>query len=285
MSIPPLQDREYILDLIVSRLGSAPTDFSDMMTSIRDRGGDNKAWLAAGVLLPLFYSAHSDLPDGSKGEFVIQLIKRSSMVPQGGDLSCPGGILEPSKDSMLRALLMCGIPPVLKGTPRRFAKRKGHESFRDTCLFLANALRESWEEVRLNPFHVRFLGPLPTYNLRLFTKTIFPVVGLIDKRPRFRLNGEVDKIVTIPLSAFFDQQNYGRYVITTPTALNRQSRTDWNFPCLIHQDRDGKEEILWGATFNILMSFLDIVFEFRPAYTHSRRVVEHTLLPEYMTGQ
>jgi 8-oxo-dGTP pyrophosphatase MutT (NUDIX family) len=285
MNVPQLEDRDHIIERIISRLGTQPTDFSDTMTSIRNKRKDNKAWLAAGVLLPLFYREHSGLPDGRKEEFVIPLIKRSSQVPQGGDLSCPGGILEPPRDSVFRSLIMCGIPPVLKGNARRFAKQKGHETFRNTCLFLANALRESWEEVRLNPFHIRFLGSLPTYNLSLFTKTIFPVVGLINKEPRFRLNGEVDKIVAIPLSAFFEEQNYGRYALKAPDAINRHSQTDWNFPCLIHQDRDGKEEVLWGATFNILMSFLKIVFEFCPPHSHFQRVVEHTLLPDYMTGQ
>jgi hypothetical protein len=60
---------------------------------------------------------------------------------------------------------------------------------------------------------------------------------------------------------------------------------EWDFPCLIHQDYDGKEEILWGATFGIIMSFLKIMFDFEPPLTYTNRIIKGTLYPDYLTGR
>ena len=184
-----LDQKDKTLNLIIEKLGNAPIDFSEKFESIKKRRKKNETWHAAGVLLLIHCKKNPDAAVGNEGEFVFQLIKRSADVPQGGDLSCPGGILELSKDRILCNLISRGLPPILKGEALKHTQKRRKEAFRDISLFLANALRESCEEVRLSPFNVIFLGPLPCYDLTLFTKTIFPVAGLIKGEINFRPNG------------------------------------------------------------------------------------------------
>ncbi len=279
-----LNQKEKTINLIIEKLGNSPIDFSEKFESIKKMRKKNETWHAAGILLLIHCKKNPDAAVWNEGEFVFQLIKRSADVPQGGDLSCPGGILELSKDRILCNLISRGLPPILKGKALKYTQTKGKEAFRDISLFLANALRESWEEVRLSPFNVAFLGPLPCYDLTLFTKTIFPVAGLVKKEINFRPNGEVDKIVEIPLKAFFREENYGIYSLEASDGLDEVQERKWDFPCLIHQDHDGKEEILWGATFSIIMSFLKIVFDFELPHMKPKKVIKRILLPDYLTG-
>jgi hypothetical protein len=150
--------------------------------------------------------------------------------------------------------------PLFKGEALSSSRKRDNRTFRTILLFLANAARESWEEIGLNPFNVSFLGALPTYSLKIFRRTIFPVVGFIKHPWQYKPNSEVEKIIEIPVNAFFEPENYGRFYIE---ARNLESGKDYSssyFPCLIFR-HDGDEEILWGATFNIITSFLTIVFE------------------------
>ncbi|MEA3471539.1 MAG: hypothetical protein U9R24_07460, partial [Thermodesulfobacteriota bacterium] len=59
---------------------------------------------------------------------------------------------------------------------------------------------------------------------------------------------------------------------------------NWDFPCLIHGDIDGSEEILWGATLNIILSFLKIVFNYEPPAGNENKIIKRTLKPGYLKG-
>jgi 8-oxo-dGTP pyrophosphatase MutT (NUDIX family) len=274
--------KENTVRLIIDRLGRSPNDFSEQMKIIRDRREKGTLWLAAGVLLLLSYKG-SETDEPFSG-FSFQLIKRSARVPQGGDLSCPGGILDPAFDGVLSRFIRYGLPPVITGDARRHARLGEDEDFAHTCLFLANAMRESWEEIRLSPFNVHYLGTLPCYNLMLFTKTIFPVVGLVKKEKSYRLNGEVDRIVEIPLASFFDEGNYAVYSLEASDRIKGNADRQWEFPCLIHVEQDGTEEVLWGATFHIIISFLTAIFDFDFSRINPTRVITGTLDRKYLTG-
>lgn len=280
-----LHKRDETINLIVEKLGKTPTDFCQKLDFIKNKRRRNEPWQAAGVLLLLFYRKSDSTAANHHGEFVFQLIKRSALVPQGGDLSCPGGILEMQKDRLLCRFVSQGFPPMMKGDARSYAREQGHRNYQHISLFLANAARESWEEVRLSPFNIHFLGSLPCYDLTLFTKTIFPLVGLVKKGKKFSLNGgEVDKIVEIPLTSFFYNENYAWYSLEASAALDPTIERQWDFPCLIHDDQDGNTEILWGATFNIIMSFLRIVFDFELPHISPDKIIKRILYPEYLTG-
>lgn len=283
MHLDNLSDKKEIIDRIIERLGHIPIDYEERIEFIRRGEKTADHWLAAGVILLLHYREDSE----REGGFVLQLIKRSSIVPQPGDLSCPGGMLHQSADHLLSHLIFPGISPILQGRPLSYARARSSKTYDSICLFLTNALREAWEEVRINPFNIHFLGPLPTRELYVFSRIIFPVVGLVKRPWTFRPNREVERIVEIPLMTLFNGENYGTLTVEIESHLpfRRQVEPVRNFPCFLHKPAgSNNEEILWGATMSIIMNFLEIVFDFRLPAAISDRVVRKSLRPDYATG-
>ncbi len=277
--------REEFLGQATERLGRHPSNFLSEMEQITDSGKTAVPRLAAGVLLPLIFRDSPRGGDSGEGQFVFQLIKRSSRVSQPGDLSCPGGMIHPLLDRLLRPLLLHGPLPVISGPARDHALRRDPRSLRIMTLFLANALRESWEEIGLSPCRVRFLGPLPTHRLTRFQRTIFPLAGFVEKPQRPRPNREVEKIVEIPLTSFFREELVGCYTISGPDRLATDASEPLRYPCLIHRAPDGGEEILWGATFQIIVQFLGIVMDYRLPDWMKGPVIQRRLSVEYLTGR
>jgi hypothetical protein len=187
------------------------------------------------------------------------LNKRSAEVRQAGDLCCPGGRVSPRLDAGLATLLRWPMLPLARW---RFwpgwRKRRPHNA-RWLRLLLATGLRESVEEMRLNPFGLKFLGPLPPQPLVMFQRVIYPMVIWVTRQRRFYPNWEVEKIVCIPLRDLFNPAQYARYRlrIETPSAAENVN----TFPCFRYEKED-QTEILWGATFRITMAFLNTVFGF-----------------------
>lgn len=277
-----LSRREDFLRLVVEKLGNSQSDFCATMEFIKEPGQPGESWQAAGVLLPLFFKERNG--GGVRGEFVFKLMKRSSAVVQGGDISCPGGMLHRYADPLIRPLIAAGIPPIMRGEALSLAKGRGEAAFKSITLFLANALRESWEELRLSPFNVQFLGPLPCQPLITFARIIFPLVGFVKKEWRPRTNLEVEKILDLPLRDFFDESRYAMYVIETEYKLRDNMSGIRYFPCFIAGDNKGNEDILWGATFSIVLSFLKTVFDFELPNLKGKRIIKKVLEPEYLTG-
>lgn len=81
--------REEFLTRATARLGTYPSDFQSEFERITVSGRTATPRLAAGVLLPLVFRGTPGSGTPEEGEFVFQLIKRSSLVRQPGDLSCP----------------------------------------------------------------------------------------------------------------------------------------------------------------------------------------------------
>jgi len=275
-----LADKQQFLNLVIEKLGKSPVDFcetADFVTA--ENAKQAGTWGVAGVLVPLFF-----MENGAGGEFAFKLIKRSTSVVQAGDLSCPGGMLHPLADEIFRPFIASGLLPVLRGKPRQYLKDKGFSHYRQVTLFLANALRESWEEIRLSPFNVQFLGPLPCNPLLAFTRIIFPLVGFIKQDGPGRTNREVEKIVNIPLREFYNENNYCTYTIESEYPLQNNVAARREFPCFTAFDEHGKEEILWGATFFIIVNFLNTVLGFELPDSHTQRTFKKVLKAEYITG-
>lgn len=278
-----LKDRERFQSLVVEKLGTTPLDFADQFESIRKTWKDQDKHLAAGVFLLIQYGGHSSLE--TRNEPVFLLIKRSSAVAQSGDISCPGGMLNPLLDPVLGRIIVNRFIPFYDGPSITYARKRGNRTFRAIRLFLANAARESWEEIGLSPFNVSFLGALPTYSLRLFKRTIFPIVGLVKHPWRYKPNSEVEKIIEIPVKAFFDPDNYSRCCINSESSWLTSEDLAACFPCLTLKQKDDTVEILWGATFNIVTNFLTLVFERSlPMMSDKTRIVSKICPDNYFNG-
>jgi 8-oxo-dGTP pyrophosphatase MutT (NUDIX family) len=276
--------RDAFLAHAIERLGTYPSDFLSKIEQIKDPKNSVAPRQAAGVLLPLIFR-QSLSGDRSETQFVFQLIKRSSRVSQPGDLSCPGGMIRPFIDRMMLPLLIHTPNPIIRGPARDSASKREPALRRIMSLFLANALRESWEEIGLSPFRVRFLGPLPTYSLKRFRRTIFPLAGFVEKPNSLNTSDEVEKVVEIPLVSFYDGKAIGRYILSAPDPTDQGIVQSLQHPCLIHHDTNGEEDILWGATFHICTQFLEIVMDYCLPDWEKGFTVHRTLDSDYMKGK
>ncbi len=219
--------------------------------------------------------------NGEPAEPCLLLNKRSRQVLQPGDLCCPGGGIEP-KDRLLSLALRWPFSPLLKWPGWKRWNHASSRSGRWLALSLAAALRESWEEMRLNPFKVAFLGPLPIQKLIMFRRKIYPLVGWVAQGQALTPNWEVARIVHLPLRELLQERNYARYRLHFDTTRGA-NRSEEDFPCFVHHDPNG-QEILWGATFRITMDFLKWVFGFDLPDLSSAPVIHRRLDETYLDG-
>jgi hypothetical protein len=263
---------------IISRLDALDLDFVDKMVLIRQQNRERRGWSASGVLVPLEF-------DQVQKEYVIILNKRSAYVQQPGDLCCPGGGMNHRSDRILGYLLTKHLIPQKWARPfQRLSRLTGQER-EIFAVILASILRESWEEMRLNPCNVEYLGGLPTQQMQNFPKFIFPVVGMIRHSWKSRLSWEVERILRVPVRSFLELDNYAIYSQKIPYPLKEKVGLDrWELPCLVI-GREGSEEILWGATFKILLHFLHLVMDLPIEKIHPSRKIERDLPPDYFTGR
>jgi 8-oxo-dGTP pyrophosphatase MutT (NUDIX family) len=212
------------------------------------------------------------------------LNKRSISVRQPGDLCFPGGGLSPRLDSMLARLLLIPWFPLRQWTAFP-AWRKDKTKTKTLSLLLAAALRESWEEMRLNPLRVRFLGILPWQQLLVYNRRISPMVGWLETQVAFKINWEVQRIVRIPLISLLDEKRYGRFQpkVGPMEDFVVQPLRDEEFPCYVHEGINGRE-LLWGATFRMVEDFLRIVFGFKVPPLVKLPQVDGVLSPHYPQG-
>lgn len=193
---------------------------------------------------------------GGKAPASLILNKRSLMVKQPGDLCFPGGGVSPRIDNFISKVMALPMMPLgrwpLWGD---LTKKRPNQAARLSTLF-ATGVREGLEEMGINPLRLRFLGPLPAQDLVMFRRTIYPLAAWLDGQRRFRTNWEVERVVFIPLKDLMTEGLYRRCRM-----MIRGNQME--FPCFLHRDEAG-EDILWGATYRIVVMFLTIVFGFAP---------------------
>ena len=158
--------------------------------------GVTESTVASAVLFPLSQKCpNSSLPIDP----CLVLNKRSQLVKQPGDLCFPGGAIAHGFDLKLGRLLRLPFLPLYRWPYWNQWREKRPRQARRLSLLFATSIRESFEEMGLNPFGVEFLGPLPPQRLVMFRREIFPFVSWIRGQRRFFINREVEKIVHIPL--------------------------------------------------------------------------------------
>jgi len=119
----------------------------------------------------------------------------------------------------------------------------GDESLMDT------ALRESWEEIGLNPKDVEILGELDSMCTFTTNYVVSPFVAAIPYPYEFRANPEeVEEIIEVPLATLLDRGNFREELQPVQGEL---------IPQYFYQYGD---RVILGATARILRQFLEIVF-------------------------
>jgi 8-oxo-dGTP pyrophosphatase MutT (NUDIX family) len=106
----------------------------------------------------------------------------------------------------------------------------------------ATALRETREEIGLEPERIELLGRLPEYHTRTGYR-ITPVVGIV--APPFALQpdaSEVEEVFEVPLEFLLDPANHQRH------SREWQGELRWFFAMPYEQ------HYIWGATAGILVN-------------------------------
>lgn len=136
----------------------------------------------------------------------------------------------------------------------------------------AASLRETHEEIGVSPTDVEVLGKLPPL-LTVTNYQIQPVVGIIPYPYPFKPSpGEVQKIFTIPLSWLANPQNYRLEERHLPPPVGR-------VPTIYYLPYAG--EILWGASAQIVHTFLTIVKKNKPRLRRTRLDKNLTAFPVF----
>jgi hypothetical protein len=270
-----LSDTRRLVPHIVRALGARSAN-----TAIYDAAAADLAATSAVLLLV----GRCRSADSRTGEVCLILNKRSARVRQPGDLCCPGGSVSPRVDFMAARLLGLPFSPLWRWPGWRSWRRQRPLEARWLALYLATGLREAFEEMRLNPLRLKFLGPLPHHRLVLFRRLIYPLTAWVSGRARFRPNWEVDSIVWIPLRRLLDPAGYVCYRLQMSwggtTGAGPEER---DHPGFQYTTPDGPE-LLWGATYRIVAMFLETVFAFTPPALESLAVVDGNLGEAYLTG-
>ncbi len=106
----------------------------------------------------------------------------------------------------------------------------------------ATALRETHEEIGLDPARIELLGRMPDYHTRTGYR-ITPVVGIVT--PPFALRpdaNEVEEVFEVPLAFLLDPANHQRH------AREWQGELRWFFAVPYEQ------HYIWGATAGMLVN-------------------------------
>ena len=113
---------------------------------------------------------------------------------------------------------------------------------------IGTALRESWEEIGMDPKAVNVLGCMA--KLEMVTRfTVTPVVGICDWPTPLRINpDEVNRVFSIPIDWLADEHN-------REYRVHNHRGVDFNVPYF--KPYDG--ETVWGATAMMTLEFLTLI--------------------------
>ena len=115
---------------------------------------------------------------------------------------------------------------------------------------LEAALRESYEEIGIDPAHVRVLGRLDQVTAA-YDFIVTPFVGIIPPSYEFRLNPlETAAVFAVPIAALLEPER-----VTIANHLSSHGEPVYHF---YYDDWD-----IWGATARIIVQFLDLVYEYQ----------------------
>ncbi|WP_299063232.1 CoA pyrophosphatase [uncultured Polaribacter sp.] len=110
------------------------------------------------------------------------------------------------------------------------------------------ALRETFEEVGVPEKSIRILRELTEVFIEPSNFLVTPFLGIVNKRPNFILNYEVDKIIDVLLSDLINDKS-----ITT-VKVNTSYMNNVEVPCFKFEDY-----IVWGATAMMLSEIKELL--------------------------
>jgi 8-oxo-dGTP pyrophosphatase MutT (NUDIX family) len=135
----------------------------------------------------------------------------------------------------------------LASHPGQVAFPGGRFDWRDSDL-LAAALRETHEEVGIEPHQVRVLGTFPGRRTNATDIAVTPFVGVIEGDHELRPDPkEVAEIFSVPLPALSDPRYRGSY------RWKRNGYTS-DYPAILYAG-----QVIWGLTYSLTLTFLQLI--------------------------
>lgn len=113
----------------------------------------------------------------------------------------------------------------------------------------ATALRETQEEIGVDPSTISLVGALSPLYIPPSNYIVFPFIGLADSKPNFLIDSiEVQELIEINLEDLIDKNN------STLRKVSLNDGTSFEVPCYAFG-----EVIIWGATAMILSEFVELL--------------------------
>ncbi len=110
------------------------------------------------------------------------------------------------------------------------------------------ALRESNEEIGIDPASIEVLGKLSELYIPISNLRVCPLVGFLNRKPNFTPNlQEVEYVIEVPLSELVNEKRKSVMVITSHGRPVSAPYYDFS------------NEMVWGATAMILSEFEEVV--------------------------
>ena len=135
----------------------------------------------------------------------------------------------------------------LASHPGQVAFPGGRFDWRDSDL-LAAALRETHEEVGIEPHQVRVLGTFRGRRTNATDIAVTPFVGVIEGDPELRPDPkEVADIFSVPLPALSDPRYRGSY-------RWKRNGTSSDYPAILYAG-----QVIWGLTYSLTLTFLQLI--------------------------
>jgi 8-oxo-dGTP pyrophosphatase MutT (NUDIX family) len=167
--------------------------------------------------------------------------------------------LEPSHEPRPGDRLAAVLVPILDSGSVLFTKRTddlsrhpGEISFpggirqEEDAAAVDTALRETQEELGIDPGAVEVLGALPPVHTFVSSILIVPFVGFLGEPPILRPNpGEIAEVLVFPLDAL----------------VAAEKKVEWELTAGVYRGHayEMGDHTIWGATANILHGLLEIL--------------------------
>jgi 8-oxo-dGTP pyrophosphatase MutT (NUDIX family) len=193
---------------------------------------------------------HQEAPDWRPAGFDAARIKQ--LAPDFPEIPIPAAVLVPLIDRP------DGLTVLLTQRASQLARHAAQIAFPggrlepDDADVASAALRETQEEIGLDPTHVRVFGYLPDHVV-ISGFRVTPVLGLVT--PPFLLEpnpAEVAGVFEVPLSHVLDSANH-------KARLRRVGQED-----LLLYDIPWQDQNIWGATAGMLLTFVRMLKEEGP---------------------
>jgi 8-oxo-dGTP pyrophosphatase MutT (NUDIX family) len=135
----------------------------------------------------------------------------------------------------------------LNSHPGQVAFPGGRFDWRDSDL-LAAALRETQEEVGIEPDQVRVLGTFPGRRTNATDIAVTPFVGVVQGDPVLTADPtEVAEIFSVPLRALSDPRFRGSHRWKRNGSISE-------YPAIFYAG-----QVIWGLTYSLTLTFLQLI--------------------------